>query len=232
MEQRYLVLVDEQSQSERLHRICHNLKNDGIDLICEEINPSEYYSRLTSGDITFDKEALLKKIQSIPFLSHLDVFATDYNLVNNELKGIDVVSMLYTILPYYHGQVVIYSAQIDDVIKNIINERAGGLDEQIAMLKLLTRNEINYLSSEGEFENGFKKLITMEPNITLDARLIDSLLSIDNEKFRCSIPKYANKKVSEIGKLLANNNGDETIALKKEITEQIIAYITSIQDYE
>lgn len=231
MEQRHLILVDEQSQSERLRRICRNLKDDGIELIYVEINPSDYYSRLASGDVTFNKEALKNKIQSIPFLSHLDVFATDYNLVNDELKGIDVVSMLYSIRPYYHGQVVIYSAQIEDVIVNIINKRAGGLDEQITMLKLLTRNVISYLSSEGEFENSFKRLITMEPNITLDARLIDSLLSIDNEKFRCSIPGYTDKKVSEIGKLLANNS-DETIALKKEITEQILAYITSIQDYE
>lgn len=231
MEQRHLILVDEQSQSERLRRICRNLKDDGIELIYVEINPSDYYSRLASGDVTFNKEALKNKIQSIPFLPHLDVFATDYNLVNDELKGIDVVSMLYNIRPYYHGQVVIYSAQIEDVIGNIINKRAGGLDEQITMLKLLTRNVISYLSSEGEFENSFKRLITMEPNITLDARLIDSLLSIDNEKFRCSIPGYTDKRVSEIGKLLANNS-DETIALKKEITEQILAYITSIQDYE
>lgn len=231
MEQRYLVLVDEQSQSERLRRIKQNLRNDGIDLICEEITPNDCFDRLASGDITFNKKALLEKIQSIPFLPHLDVFATDYNLVGNELKGIDVVSMLYTILPYYHGQVVIYSAQIEEVIGNIINERAGGLNEQITMLKLLTRNVISYLSSEGEFENSFKSLITMEPNITLDARLIDSLLSIDNEKFRCSIPGYTDKTVSEIGQLLANNS-NETIALKKEITEQIIAYITSIQEYE
>lgn len=39
------------------------------------------------------------------------------------------------------------------------------------------------------------------------------------------------KTLSEIGELLLSKNS-ETIALKKDITDLIMAYITSIQDYE
>ena len=139
--------------------------------------------------------------------------------------------MLYDLLPYYRNQVVMYSAQIKDVINDIITKRAIGFEQQVEMLRLLAQNEINYLSSEGEFEINFKKLIVKEPDMTIDARLADSLRAIDNEKFKCSIPGNSDKKISEIGELLLAR-GAKTIALKKSITDHIIANITAIQYYE
>lgn len=46
MERKHLILVDEQSQTERLKRISENLKKDGIELVYEEINPNDYSNRL------------------------------------------------------------------------------------------------------------------------------------------------------------------------------------------
>lgn len=231
MVQKHLILVDEQSQKDRLKRISESLKNDGIELIYEEINPNDYSSRLESGDLSFDKDALMSKLQSISFLSHLDIFATDYNLVeDDELKGEDLIKMLYELLPYYRNKVIVYSAQIEDVITNII-KRADGFEEQITMLKLLAQNEINYLRSDGEFENRIKKLIIKEPELTIDSRLADSLCAIDNEDFSCIIEGYTDKKISEIGNMLLTESED-AIALRRYITEHIMAMITSIRGYE
>ena len=231
MELRHLVLIDEQSQKDRLERISKSLEGDGIQLIYEEINPNDCSIRQEDGDLKFDKDTLKDKLGSIRFLSHLDVFATDYNLIDDELKGIDLIAMLYDLLPYYRNQVVMYSAQIKDVINDIITKRAIGFEQQVEMLKLLAQNEINYLSSEGEFEINFKKLIVKEPDMTIDARLADSLRAIDNEKFKCSIPGHSDKKISEIGELLLVK-GTKTIALKKSVTDHIMANITAIQHYE
>lgn len=62
MERKHLILVDEQSQTDRLKRISENLKKDGIELVYEEINPNDYSNRLESGDLEFDKHALKKEI--------------------------------------------------------------------------------------------------------------------------------------------------------------------------
>lgn len=131
MEQRYLILVDEQSQEDRLKRIARSLRNEGILLVYEEINPNECSVRKDNGDLSLDKVALENKLASISFLSHLDVFATDYNLVTDELKGIDMIEMLYSLQPHYRKQVVIYSAQIDEVIDDIITKRAKGFKQQV-----------------------------------------------------------------------------------------------------
>lgn len=228
---RHLILVDEQSQKYRLERIRKSLENDGIQLVYEEINPNDCSRRLENGDLSFDKDALKSKLQSIQFISHLDIFATDYNLIEDELKGVDLIEMLYEVLPYYRNQVVVYSAQIEDVINNIITKRAVSFEQQITMLKMLAQNEISYLSSEGEFENKIKKLIIKEPDLTIDSRLADSLCAIDNEKFKCFIPGYKDKKICEIGKLLLTK-GEESIKLRKSISDHIIANITTILDYE
>lgn len=232
MEQRHLIVVDEQSQTDRLERMCRSLGADGIQLIYQEINPNKFINRQKNGDLKIDRDALKGELRSIPFLPHLDVFATDYNLVDEELKGIDLIEMFYEISPYYQKKVVIYSAQIEEVINNIITKRVSGFEQQVSMLKLLAQNKIDYLSSDGKFEQIFKNLIVDETDITIEARLAESLQAIDNDKFKCSIPKYSDKRLKEIGELLLAKDKYETIKLKKEITDHIMAYITSIQDYE
>ena len=231
MEQRYLILVDEQSQEDRLLRIARNLKNDGIQLVYEEINPNDCTVRSDNGDLTLDQDALKNKLKSVSFLSHLDVFATDYNLVSDELKGIDMIEMLYSLQPNYRKKVVIYSAQIGDVINNIITERAKGFEQQVKMLKILAQNDIHYLRGEGEFENEFKSLIAKEPDITIDSRLIDSLHTLNCDNLKCSIPGNTDKKISDIGDLLLKK-GSDVVALRKNIVDHILAYITSIKGYE
>lgn len=76
-----------------------------------------------------------------------------------------------------------------------------------------------------------KQLIIKEPDLTIDSRLADSLCALDNENFKCIIPEYTDKRISEIGKMLLTK-GEEAIALRRSITEHIMANITSILDYE
>lgn len=230
MEQRHLVLVDEQPQKERLKRIASSLRNDGIELIYKEINPKSYQKRI-GDDVTFDKEAFIQALKDIPFIRHLDMFATDYNLIEGQLKGIDVIRIFTEIKPYFSKRVIIYSAQIEGVIGDILKGGEDKFEEQCAMLKLLARYDIDYLKSEGEFENKFKSLLEKEPDITIDARMIESMQAINSDTIHCSIPPYKNKTIAEIGQLLQSKDS-RAIALRKEITDHIMAIITDVEEYE
>lgn len=229
MVQRHLIVVDEQSQEDRLKRICDNLKGDGIDLIYKEIDPSHCSKRKENGDIVVDVDAFTKLLKDIPFLDHLDVFATDYNLIEGQLKGIDVISIFNKIRPFYRKRMVIYSAQIETVIGDILTGK--NFEEQQAMLKLMTQHEIEYLTSEGEFENKFKRLIEKEPNVSLESRLAESMRAIDGGEVCCAIPPFSNNSLTEIADLLLSKE-EQSVALKKEITDHIMAYITSMKTYE
>lgn len=227
MAQKHLIVVDEQSQRDRLNRLKENLKSDGIELIYTEINPVECTTR-KNGDLVFDIDILKSKILEIPYLTHLDVFATDYNLIDETLKGIDVIKVFYDCFPHYRKRVVMYSAQIEEVITNIM-KRQNGFEEQVEMLKMLSKNEIKFLSSEGEFENKIKSVIVKDPDSSIDARLSDSLVALSNERFICNLPGYTDMKICEIGNMLLEKGASD---LKKEIVDQIVAYITTIKGYE
>lgn len=229
MVQRHLIVVDEQSQEDRLKRICDNLKGEGVDLIYKEIDPSHCTKRQENGDKVFDADAFAQLLKDIPFLDHLDVFATDYNLIEGQLKGIDVVSIFNEIKPFYRKRMVIYSAQIETVIGDILSGK--GFEEQQAMLKLITQHEIEYLTSEGEFENKFKRLIEKEPNISLESRLAESMYAMNGDDICCAIPPFDKKPMAEIANLLLSKD-EQSVALKNEITDHIMAYITSVKTYE
>ena len=54
MIQKYLILVDENPQKDTLKKIKDILRNDGVDLIYSEFNPTNYSIRDSSGDLDFD----------------------------------------------------------------------------------------------------------------------------------------------------------------------------------
>ena len=87
MEQKHLIIVDEQSQSATLDAIKNTLKNEGIDLVYKEINPANFQKRV-GYNTSFDKISFIEELQNTPFLKKLDAFASDYNLIENELKRI------------------------------------------------------------------------------------------------------------------------------------------------
>lgn len=229
MVQRHLIIVDEQPQGDRLRRIYSNLKGEGIELIYKEIDPSHYTKRQENGDKVFDASAFAQMLKDIPFLDHLDVFATDYNLIEGQLKGIDVVNIFNGIKPFYRKRMVIYSAQIETVIVDILSGKS--FERQQALLKLMTQHEIDYLTSEGEFENNFKTLIEKEPNISLESRLAESLYAINGNDICCAIPSFDRKSMAEIANILLSKD-EQSVALKEEITDHILAYITSVKTYE
>ena len=231
MEQRYLIVIDEQPQKDRLHRICESLKNDGIELVYTEIDPSRCTKRQANGDVQFDMDVFSQTLKDVPFINHIDVFATDYNLIEGHLKGIDVIKLFYTIRPFYRKQMVIYSAQIETVINDILVDGNKTFDEQLVLLKLMTHNDIEYLKSEGEFESKFKRLIEKEPNITIDTRLADSMVAIDSDDICCALPSFDSMRLSDVANILLSKS-DESVALRREITDHIMAYITNVKTYE
>lgn len=229
MEQRHLILVDEQSQESRLNGIVENLHKEGIELIHKEINPNDYVTRQEDGDIVFDKELFKQALTEVPFFHYLDMFATDYNLIDNQLKGIDVLSIFGELKPSFGKKVVIYSAHIEGVIQDILMRES--FEEQVSRLKLLARYDVEYMKSEGEFGTKLKGLIAKEPNMSIDNQLSENLLAINNNDVHCAIPPYDQMTLAEVATLLMSND-EHSVKFKKEITDHIMAIITKIEGYE
>lgn len=230
MERKCLIVVDEQSQKDRLQRVSESLRKDGIELFYKEINPKSFQKRLANGDAQFDENRFKAELQSISFINNLDVFATDYNLIGNILKGIDVIRLLTEIKPRFNKKVVIYSAQIENVLDDIISKDFS-FKEKVNRLKLLSQYNVEYLTSEGAFENNFKKLIETEPIFTIDNLLANKLYAIGNNPMVSLIPPYERMGLNELADLFSvASTGSQKI--KNEIADHILANIINVEGYE
>lgn len=231
MEQRHLIVVDEQPQSSRLKGIADNLHDEGIELVYQEINPKNYVSRQEDGDVSFDRLAFSRALREVPFFPYLDVLATDYNLIEGQLKGIDVISIFSELKPYYSKKVVVYSAQIENVISDILTHKDETFEEQVRRLKLLTNFDIEYLKSEGEFGAKLKSLISHEPTISIDNQLIENMMAFNNQDVLCAIPPFDMMPLNKVAYLMMSKD-PSSIQLRKELTDQLMALITKFKNYE
>ncbi len=230
MEHRYIIVIDEQSQKDRLSRIASNLLKDGVELHYRELNPSHYTRRFDNGDIEFDREMFVEALKEVPFINQIDVFATDYNLSGYTLKGTHVLDIFLNILPRYKRAIVIYSAKIETVLQDIITEAGNSIDNQVDSIKQITGKNNFFFKSDGEFENKFKQLILSSPDISIERRLIDELHYLDTAKITCNLPPFNPMSTHELADLLESNTR-ESQKFKKELVDHLIALLFEPKEY-
>lgn len=230
MENRYVLVIDEQSQKDRLNRIATNLLKERVILHYEEINPTLFQKRLENGGIIFDEDEFVKALDDIPFINQIDVFATDYNLIDNTLKGIHTINLFLKLKPLYKRSIVIYSAQIETVIHDILNRAGESIENQVSSIKLIASKNNYFFKSDGEFENKFKKLILSSPKISIDKKLIEELHSLDIPIVKCRLPSFESLSTHEFADLLEKDSSTSQI-IKKEIVDHLISLLFDIDEY-
>lgn len=230
MDNRYIVVVDEQSQEDRLDRIATNLSKEGVILHYRELNPNNYPKRLNNGDIGFDEEKFIEALNNIPFINQVDVFASDYNLIDKTLKGIHVINLFLKIRPRYKRKIVIYSAQIETVLYDVLAKAGNSIDDQVSSIKQIAGKNNYFFKSDGEFEDKFKQLILSSPNISIEKRLIDELHSLDNNKVTCNLPPFEAMSTHELADAIESET-DVSQMIKKELVDHIIALLFDIDEY-
>ena len=230
MDNRYIVVVDEQSQEDRLDRIATNLSKEGVILHYRELNPNNYPKRLNNGDIGFDEEKFIEALNNIPFINQVDVFASDYNLIDKTLKGIHVINLFLKVRPRYKRKIVIYSAQIETVLYDVLAKAGNSIDDQVSSIKQIAGKNNYFFKSDGEFEDKFKQLILSSPNISIEKRLIDELHSLDNNKVTCNLPPFEAMSTHELADAIESET-DVSQMIKKELVDHIIALLFDINEY-
>lgn len=230
MDNRYIVVVDEQSQEDRLDRIATNLSKEGVILHYRELNPNNYPKRLNNGDIGFDEEKFIEALNNIPFINQVDVFASDYNLIDETLKGILVINLFLKVRPRYKRKIVIYSAQIETVLHDVLAKAGNSIKDQILSIKQIAGKNNHFFKSDGEFEDNFKQLILSSPNISIEKRLIDELHSLDNNKVTCNLPSFEAMSTHELADAIESET-DVSQTIKKELVDHIIALLFDIDEY-
>lgn len=228
MIQKYLVLIDEKPQLDTLTNIKNILRNDEIDLIYEEFNPTNYQLRLSDGNIIFDKDKFVQDISNLEYFKNLDSIVCDYNLIKDVINGFEVIKIIKEINTTYKKQIILYSAQIKEVISNILT--GSTFEDQKNSLTSLINCNIEFIKREG-YDQEVIKNIKKEKEFDFEYELIKWFYKRDKDIFNYLFPKYQGKNFGEIAKELEGKTSD-SVDFKKELIEQIIAYLSTINDLE
>lgn len=224
MIQKFLILVDEQPQSSVLRNIEAILKNDGIELVYKEFNPINYQKR-ENGEILFDAESFKADLCGLPYFTRLDSIVCDYNLIAGIIDGFQIIKIMKSINPNYKKQVILYSAQIESVIEDII--RTDDFEKQKENLKSLIECNIDFRKRDNDYVQELIKHIKKEKDFSFEDELVKWFSLRKEDTFNYLFPKYKGKKFEEIAYCLQKNTPD-SIEFKKDLVEQIISYLSLI----
>lgn len=224
MIQKFLILVDEQPQSSVLRNIETILKNDGIELVYKEFNPINYQKR-ENGEILFDVESFKADLCGLPYFTRLDSIVCDYNLIAGIIDGFQIIKIIKSINPNYKKQVILYSAQIESVIEDII--RTDDFEKQKENLKSLIECNIDFRKRDNDYVQELIKHIKKEKDFSFEDELVKWFSLRKEDTFNYLFPKYKGKKFEEIAYCLQKNTPD-SIEFKKDLVEQIISYLSLI----
>lgn len=224
MIQKFLILVDEQPQSSVLRNIETILKNDGIELVYKEFNPINYQKR-ENGEILFDAESFKADLCGLPYFTRLDSIVCDYNLIAGIIDGFQIIKIIKSINPNYKKQVILYSAQIESVIEDII--RTDDFEKQKENLKSLIECNIDFRKRDNDYVQELIKHIKKEKDFSFEDELVKWFSLRKEDTFNYLFPKYKGKKFEEIAYCLQKNAPD-SIEFKKDLVEQIISYLSLI----
>lgn len=228
MTNKYLILVDEQAQRDTLGRLKTTLRDDGFNLIYTEINPTDYTKR-NSGEISFDKEKFEKHINDIEYFRQTDIILCDYNLIKDVINGYEIIRIIRNLKYNKNKKIILYSAKIDDIIHDIIT-RDNDFDVTKENLKNLINSNIEFIRRDS-YDSEVIKIIRKEPEFDFENELTNWFYKRKDDTFCYLFPKYEGKSLGYIAEEIQQNS-NESIAFKKELIEQIVAYLTIINDLE
>lgn len=229
MIQKHLILVDEKEQKETLKSIKSTLKNDGFELIYTELNPMNFQIRDEFGNIDFDVESFKSKLCSIEYFKSADVILCDYNLISGVVNGYDIIKIIRELKYNNKKKIILYSAEIGEAISNILKTNSDFERTKEDLITFINCN-IEFIKRNG-YDQEVIKNIRKEPEFDFETELVKWFYKRDKDVFNYLFPKYKGKFFVEIAKELEDKT-PTSLAFKKELIEQIIAYLSTINGLE
>ncbi|HRA73263.1 MAG TPA: hypothetical protein PLB11_10635 [Flavobacterium sp.] len=229
MIQKHLILIDEQPQATTLEKIKNILKKDGIELIYKEINPVSYQKRDASGNLDFDTENFKKAIIEIEYFKTSGLILCDYNLIAEVVNGYDVIKIIRELNYNNSKKIFLYSAKIEGVISDILTKETDFEKQKESLAKLIDYN-IEFIKRDG-YDQEVIKHIKKELEFDFETELIRWFHKRNHDTFNYLFPKYEGKSFGAIAIELESKN-PISVEFKKELIEQIISYLSNLNDLQ
>ncbi|WP_223599561.1 hypothetical protein [Chryseobacterium sp. GVT01B] len=230
--QKNCIIFDNEDQSEEIEKLERDAKlRYGITLTCEQFNvgSTEKTEFLTSGKIDISKVITeFKKKFSRGANFHIAAF--DWDLGDDKIDGVELIRLLNADKIMLKTPKILYSGLLEDKISGQLDafkKNQIKKDGLLKRIKALIKIDIKDFVERDGYEQEIISTILKEEDS------LDFLIEKELEKFPEMIFKnrfvsdsFNGKSFKEVNVLICNNDRLRN-EFKKEIIEQVIAYLTT-----
>jgi hypothetical protein len=222
MIERYCLIIDDNDQiaNFKIH-VADILRKEAYDVKLKYINPR--HKDLSDVDGKPDLAKIDAKILSDMEGVHISVFASDFNLGDNTINGLDTINLFKK---HSQSPIILYSANLNAALKLVIKDFDVENGNETIISRLEATARVNkYISSRSYYPEILKFL--RDPETSLNDVFLQKLKENATLNFKSCYPKFSNKTLGEIAHHIETKTYHGK-CFQSELIEQTIAYLIDI----
>lgn len=217
------IIFDNEDQSAEIEKLKRDAANKGLNINCEQFNvgSTSMTELLTNGEIDIEKVSSEFKRKFKGKVFHLAVF--DWNLDDDNIDGIELIRQLNHRKILTRTPKIVISGLLKEILNDIVTSDEN---RRIEKLSTLVKNDIKGYYDRDKYENDIIQFF-QKTEESLDLIIDEELNRFPEHRFNNSFVNnnFKGKTFAEISEYLESDLNIRN-EFKKEITQQVIAYLT------
>lgn len=224
-----VILIDDRSsffKSSTINNILERaLTNHHLQINLITLNPKE--EKYVDDKGVINASLITNELDSSKYLKQpIQLIACDYDLGGDVTNGFEIIRILRNDLKC-KKKIILYSSNIEDVIERILKGTQEAIVKKI--IDLTNSNIASFCKRDSHLGEDMIKYLQEETKFSTDSFFESELYKYGAFKFKSTYDKFENKTLAEIAEVIAKQS-DEGELLKKELIEQVIAYMILMEN--
>lgn len=200
-------------------------ENNQIKINFYQLNPKE--ERFVDENGFIIRERIINELNSPKYLQQLvHLIVCDYDLTDDKINGFEVIRILRKDIKT-KKKILLYSSNLSDVVDKIIQGEKEEVSDKI--IDLVNSNISAFCKRDQHLLDAILKHLLEELVFSTDKFIESELYKYKDYKFKLVYDKFENKSLGDIAEIIEKNRHEGEI-LKKEIVEQVIAYMINLEN--
>ena len=230
-EEVFIIVIDDSDQETNIRALELRLKKLCIPHI-EQINTSAIDLRKDDGSDHLDIAKLKTRLEERFKGKRIDWIATDFNLGEDEIDGIDIVRIMLEIRRFKRKNIILYSGNIQSAIRKVLNETRVSDSEEavVTAVKQFIDLPILRFNGRNDYQDAIVELISYSNRLSLEDRLLKLLHTHESMIFNSCFPPFTGKTFGEIADIIENESDARSEEWLQALVDQTIAYLLQINE--
>lgn len=228
MIEKFCIVVDNESQEATLKKAARILKEKGVTLTFEQLNPFEdkFLVKDKDGEGSFISIDKIKEELNTPkYLKRkVNLIACDYQFKEEGVNGFDVILAARDLKFSQHA--ILYSGGLRRVVNGIFDGESD-FNLRINKLEKLIKAQTKFIQRDN-YEDEMIRLLGTDKIFDFNSELEELLFQFPQHQFLGEFSQFHEKNFNELAVLLRDSNNPYTYEFKKEFIERAFSIMIDL----